>query len=244
MPPGETSLRRSGSLPPSTETRAGANSPGGDHQRQEEFAEYALMTVNTRIAAIKMSIGRFENLCRNIETEEKKIPIEYEKLRKDIIMIGSHAVNQGVSEVCGDSLDYLGLELETICNRIDSHLIEIHGVSSFSNRLPIPRIRPIPTFHEDEDPPTSPINRSTTPPNSIPLHQELEEAAQAKTNPPTPNPRPSLRNQTPAVPLPASRFDPPLQQRPITPSGSGDEEMVQIMKRWFHNKEMVLMMKR
>ena len=151
--PDDPSPRRSGSVPPTSGPGGGAESPTPLNQRREEFAEYALMTVNTRVAAIKMSIGRFENLCRNIETEEKRIPLEYEKIRKDIVTIGTHAANQGVAEVCGESIDYLGLELETICNRIDSHLIELHGVSTFANRIPIPRLFAAPSIQDQpEDP--------------------------------------------------------------------------------------------
>ena len=185
------SFRRSGSLPPPGEGGAGEVSPNTVHQRREDFAEYALMTVNTRIVAIKMAISRFESLCKNVESEESRIPTEYEKLRKEIISIGTHAMNQGIVDVCADSIDFLGLELETICNRIDSHLIELHGVSTFSDRIPIPRIQSTSQHGEQLEPPTTPIQRSITPPNTIPLNLELQEAAQTQqtSNPPTPAPQ-------------------------------------------------------
>ena len=93
---GTRPIRRTVSVPP--EARDGLpvmSQP--DRNMQDSMSEFALMVVNSKVAAAKIKLNSFDSKYKSLENQEDSLEEEYEALRKEIQAIVQQVISQ---ELC------------------------------------------------------------------------------------------------------------------------------------------------
>ena len=158
------------------------------------FSELAVLAINTNIQLIKVKLHKFEEKYRRPEQMSDDLITDYNEIRVAIGDIMHSVEQQDLGEHCGPAVDYLSQELGSICNRIDSIIMEQDGVSWFTGRIPLPRLRDNEILEDDVTLPNAELSPDLN--TGIPFSQEVEELViplvtlNSRPRPPTPPPPP------------------------------------------------------